>query len=167
MSQRFGKKTLLKKVLFEQNLLVVRLIICLSILITLAQLFSPITLNCQLMLIQLVLFPHLAVSFFLWKIQIHDNKEKLKVGSKVGAITVSFSIILFLIIEMIRFLSPDYREPFFVERGVPIPDDDVLVSIAFTGAIIFISILMGIIGALSGFIAALFPIKYWLNRFDR
>jgi hypothetical protein len=159
-------KEVSKQILLEQTLLVIRILIGFSIFLTLVQLFTPISLSCQLTLFQLIVFPHVATSIFLWKIQLHNRREELIVGSSVGSITALFPVLLFLIIEILRFLSPEYREPFFVERGVTIPEDNTLLSVAFTVAFIFSSILMLAISAFSGYIAALFPIKYWFNKIN-
>ena len=157
---------MVKKIFFDPSFLGIRILIVISIIMTFVQLFTAISLSCQLTLIQLIILPHWVASIYLEKIQLPTRTLETKAGTIVGVLTEIVSAVIFSITEIIRFLFPEFREPFFLEHRVSIPSDDTLVSMAFILGIVLVGLVMIVVSAFSGFLAALLPTRKWLSKLN-
>jgi hypothetical protein len=142
------------------------ILIALSCVLTLVQLFTIISLNYQLIIIQIIIIPHWAASIFLEKVKIISRSEQLRAGMLIGAITELLPAILLSITEAIRFLSPQYNDLYHQVFNVGNSPNDIAILLGIIGATVFIGILLVIVSALFGFLAALSPIRNFLGRMN-
>jgi hypothetical protein len=154
------------RIIYDSNLKTVRILITLSILLTLIQLFTEISFNYQIIVIQVIIFPHWAASIFLEKVELKNQISKIKASISVGGLVALVPAILLSIKELSILLSSEFNNLIIDYFGAEYPPSETVIFLGIIGAVLIFSSVLICISGFSGFLAAILPTRRWIGKLD-
>jgi hypothetical protein len=156
----FKLGSIYREILYKREFLWIRVLVIVAALSCFITFFyKNIPFSCQLSFIQNLLLPFFATSLFLSKKRFLSFLDRIKIGVLLGASFGAITATLTTAISNIDYYFLGVRGEAFVASNQPVPPFNLSTLWAELGSQVCIWLLLILISAFSGFIAALIPFK--------
>lgn len=161
------QKGLMKGIFIDKRFRGIRIVIFLSIFVSILSVVFSFSWNSLLRLIQLVIIPHLVSSWILAKVDMPLMNQRVKIGALIGIISGGIPITIYCLDAFNQVLSMDWSRYLDWTENFPVDMRQLYLFITYLFAIdsmILAWVLLVSICAFCGLLAVYFPIWNWRGQ---